>query len=200
MQIEENMTADPYRIKKPGDLYLMLSPEGKIKMISAGDIMHDNFREFIYDAVYYTQKRGNAPYLNDRFLHYRFEDDKDVPYWKRGECDETYHQRVFDAIKDQNLKPYQDIRLYPAMYCYDNGLNPLFKENAQKELEKLPEYRQAVLKYSSFGESIDNTTRYRIETDKEHGIQKKTVPPKNPIPLQKKQFTRLQKKKGGLKM
>jgi len=199
MKIEDNMTADPYRIKKPGDLYLMLSPEGKIKMISAGDIMYNNFREFIHDAVYYAQKRGNAPYLNDCFLHYRFEDNKDVPYWKRGECDETYHQRVFDAIKDQNLKPYQDIRLYPAMYCYDNGLNPLFKENAQKELEKIPEYRQAVLKYSNFGESMDNTIHNRVKTNKEDGIQKKTPPSKNSI-SPKKQFTRLQKKKGGLKM
>ena len=166
MKTENNNKVDPYRIRKPGDLYMMLSPEGKIRSVAAGDIMYNNFREFTQDAVYYTQKGRNAPYLNDFFLHYRFADDKDVPYWKSGGNDEEYHQRVFDTIKDQGLKPHQAIRLYPAMYCYDNGLNPLLQENSQKELEKQPAYQSAVLRYSNFGERMDYPTYHGIETDK----------------------------------
>ena len=166
MKTEDNKV-DADRIKKPGDLYMALSPEGKVRSIAAGDLMYENFREFTQDAVYYTQKgRGDAPYLNDFYLHYRFPDDKDVPYWKSGGNDEEYHQRVFDTIKDQGLKPYQTIRLYAAMYCYDNGLNPLLQENSQNELEKQPAYQSAVLRYSNFGERTEHQTYHGIETDK----------------------------------
>ena len=166
MKTQENKNFDPYRIIKPGDLYMMLSPEGKVKSVMEGDIMYENFHEFIYDAVYYLQKGRDAPYLNDFFLHYRFKESRDVPYWKRGDSDEAHHQRVFDTIKDQGLKPHQAIRLYPAMYCYENGLNPLFQENSQKELEKQPAYQHAVLRYSNFGERMDYPTYHGIETDK----------------------------------
>ena len=68
MKTQENKNFDPYRIIKPGDLYMMLSPEGKVKSVMEGDIMYENFHEFIYDAVYYLQKGRDAPYLNFSFI------------------------------------------------------------------------------------------------------------------------------------
>lgn len=159
------MKNDPYRIQKPGDLYMVISPEGKIRSIAAGNMMYDNFREFSQDAVYYAKKKG-ATCQNDFHLHYRFKDDNDVPYWQRGENDAGYHQRVMDTIKEQGLKPYRTLRLYHAMYCFDNNLNPLLPQNSQKELEKRADYQHAMLMYSPIDRSSKSLSYQGIHTDK----------------------------------
>lgn len=158
----------PGRSIKPGDIYMMLSPEGKIRAVEVGNMMYDNFQEFMQDAVYYTKNNGDAPYPNDFLLHYRCKDSKELPHYKFGsnESEEQYHQRIFDTIKDQGLQPYQTIRLYTAMYCYENGLNPLLPQYSAAELRQQPAYNSAEIRYSGYGERTDDSTYHAIETDK----------------------------------
>ena len=62
--------------REPGDVYMMLSPEGEIRVISTSDIIYKRFTDFVNDGAFYALRDRNPSYENDFFVQYRFPDSK----------------------------------------------------------------------------------------------------------------------------
>lgn len=131
---EENRTMNSGDRREPGDVYMMLSPEGKTQAVSANGRYYKNFGHFINHCTEIILKDWLTPYPNSFFVHYRFADPDRV--WKPYENIPMFPRKLSDAIKEQGLKPLNTCRLYPAIYCYQNGLDPLLPENSEQELKK----------------------------------------------------------------
>lgn len=131
---EENRTMNSGDRREPGDVYMMLSPEGKTQAVSANGRYYKNFGHFINHCTEIILKDWLTPYPNSFFVHYRFADPDRV--WKPYENIPMFPRKLSDAIKEQGLKPLDTCRLYPAIYCYQNGLDPLLPENSEQELKK----------------------------------------------------------------
>ena len=135
---EENRTMNPGDRREPGDVYMMLSPTGAVRDISIDDCLYKSFGDFLNEYAYYAVKDIRSPHTNGFFVHYRFDDPTCIPTWNEEEEPlQVYYKRLETAIKEQGLKPLNICRLYPAIYCYQNGLDPLALENSQQALNKL---------------------------------------------------------------
>ena len=152
--------------REPGDVYMILSPGGKVKVISTVDIIYKRFTEFADDGAYYALRERKLSCENDFFVHYRFSDKKRIPAWEAGEGTRQYSGKLQEAIRKLGLKPVHIVRLYPAMYCYTRGLEPLAPENAPELLARKSEYQIAVMRYSGFGAATGQHDYTGIETDR----------------------------------
>ena len=161
---EENRTMNSGDRREPGDVYMMLSPEGKTQAVSANGRYYKNFGHFINHCTEIILKDWLTPYPNSFFVHYRFADPDRV--WKPYENIPMFPRKLSDAIKEQGLKPLNTCRLYPAIYCYQNGLDPLLPENSEQELKKNSDYRRAVSRYSDREQLLGINTYTGIETDR----------------------------------
>ena len=85
-----------------------------------------------------------TPHPNSFFVHYRFT----APDGKHYENILMFPHKLRDAIKEQGLKPLNTCRLYPAIYCYQNGLDPLVPENSQQVLRQSTDYQFTAFSYS----------------------------------------------------
>lgn len=148
------------------DVYMILSPEGRIKVISTVDLIYQRFTEFVNDGAYYALRNCKPSCENDFFVHYRFPDQKRIPTWEAQETTQKYFGKLQEAIRKLGLKPVNTVRLYPAMYCYSRGLEPLAPENAQKQLARKQEYQIAAMRYSGFGAATRQHDYTGIETDR----------------------------------
>lgn len=160
---EENRTMNPGDRREPGDVYMVLSPEGKTQTISANGRYYKNFGHFVKHYTEVTLHDWLTPYPNSFFVHYRFADPDRV--WKPYENISMFPRKLWDAIKEQGLKPLKICRLYPAIYCYQNGLDPLLPENSHEALNKSMAYQSAVWRYSGLERSREQTYT-GIETDR----------------------------------
>lgn len=161
---EENRTMNSGDRREPGDVYMMLSPEGKTQAVSANGRYYKNFGHFINHCTEIILKDWLTPYPNSFFVHYRFADPDRV--WKPYENIPMFPRKLSDAIKEQGLKPLNTCRLYPAIYCYQNGLDPLLPENSEQELKKNSDYRRAVSRYFDREQLLGINTYTGIETDR----------------------------------
>ena len=125
--------------REPGDVYMMLSPEGKAQEIAANDMFYKNFGHFINHCTEAMIHDWLTPYPNSFFVHYRFADPDRI--WKPFENISIFPRKLWDAVKEQGLKPLNTCRLYPAIYCYQNGLDPLAPENSQQALRQSTDYQ-----------------------------------------------------------
>ena len=132
--------------REPGDVYMILSPGGKVKVISAVDLIYQRFTEFVDDGAYYALRDRKLSCENDFFVHYRFPDQKRIPTWEAQETTQKYFGKLQEAIWKLGLKPVNTVRLYPAMYCYTRGLEPLAPENAPELLARKQEYQIAAMR------------------------------------------------------
>lgn len=160
---EENRTMNPGEKREPGDVYMVLSPEGKAQAVSTNDLLYKDFGQFVYDCTYYMFKNWIAPYPNSFFVHYHF--DEPARVWDPYENISMFPRKLMDAVKEQGLKPLKICRLYPVMYCYQNGLDPLRPENSHEALNKSMAYQSAVWRYSGLERSREQTYT-GIETDR----------------------------------
>lgn len=159
---KENGNMYPGEKQEPGDVYMMLSPEGTTQAVSANGRFYKNFGQFIHDCTYHMLKDWIAPYPNSFFVHYRFDDPSRI--WEPYENISMFPRKLLDAVEEQGLKPVEIRRLYPAMYCYQNGLDPLLPENSPEALNKSMAYRLTLLRYSGLERSREKTYT-GIETD-----------------------------------
>lgn len=53
--------------REPGDVYMILSPEGKVKVISTVDLIYKRFTDFVNDGAFYALRDHKPPYTNDFF-------------------------------------------------------------------------------------------------------------------------------------
>ncbi len=160
---EENRTMNPGDRWVPGDVYMMLSPEGKTQAVAANDRFYKNFGHFINHCTEAMIQDWLMPYPNSFFVHYRFADPGRV--WKPYENISMFPRKLRDAIKEQGLKPLNTCRLYPAIYCCQNGLDPLLPENSHEALNKSKTYQSAAWRYSGLERGSEKTYT-GIETDR----------------------------------
>lgn len=137
--------------REPGDVYMVLSPEGKTQTVSANGRYYKNFGHFVKHYTEVMLHDWLTPYPNSFFVHYRFADPDRV--WKPYENISMFPRKLWNAIKEQGLKPLNICRLYPAIYCYQNGLDPLLPENSHEALNKSMAYQSAVWRYSGLERS-----------------------------------------------
>ena len=167
MKTDENNRITPGDRWEPGDVYMMLSPAGMARDISIDDRLYKSFGHFVQDYTYSTLEELNPPYANSFFVHYRFNDPGQIPAWREAaEPLQAYRLRLEAAIRKQGLKPVNTLRLYPAIYCYRKGLDPLRPENSERELGQMPDYRRAVSRYSGREQLLGINTYTGIETDR----------------------------------
>lgn len=152
--------------REPGDVYMMLSPEGEIRVISTSDIIYKRFTDFVNDGAFYALRDRNPSYENDFFVQYRFPDSKRIPAWEAGEGTQRYFGKLQEAVRELGLKPVNTARLYPAMYCYTRGLDALAPENAPERLAQDHGYQVAAMCYSGFGAATGQHNYTGIETDR----------------------------------
>ena len=160
---EENRTMNPGDRREPGDVYMVLSPEGKTQTVSANGRYYKNFGHFVKHYTEVMLHDWLTPYPNSFFVHYRFADPDRV--WKPYENISMFPRKLWNAIKEQGLKPLNICRLYPAIYCYQNGLDPLLPENSHEALNKSMAYQSAVWRYSGLERSREQIYT-GIETDR----------------------------------
>lgn len=77
---EENRTMNPGDRREPGDVYMVLSPEGKTQTVSANGRYYKNFGHFVKHYTEVMLHDWLTPYPNSFFVHYRFADPDRV--WK----------------------------------------------------------------------------------------------------------------------
>lgn len=152
--------------REPGDVYMMLSPEGEIMVISTSDLIYKRFTEFVNDGAFYALRDHKPPYANDFFVQYRFPNQKRIPAWEAGEGTQKYFGKLQEAVRELGLKPVNTTRLYQAMYCYTRGLEPLAPENALERLAQDHRYQIAAMRYSDFGAATGQHNYTGIETDR----------------------------------
>ena len=146
-----------------GATYMVLSPEGKTQTVSANGRYYKNFGHFVKHYTEVMLHDWLTPYPNSFFVHYRFADPDRV--WKPYENISMFPRKLWNAIKEQGLKPLNICRLYPAIYCYQNGLDPLLPENSHEALNKSMAYQSAVWRYSGLERSREQIYT-GIETDR----------------------------------
>lgn len=163
MDKNENNGTVPDDRRKPGDVYIMLSTEGKIQAISVNDTFYKRFGDFVNDCAYYTLKDMAPPYGNSFLVQYRFYDPDEIP---AGNPYFHGYSRLLDtAIKEENLKPENTLRLHAVMYCHQNGLNPLLPENSEQALKRLADYNLATFRYCGMG-NLATKACTGIQTDR----------------------------------
>lgn len=166
MKTNENNTILSGDRRVPGDVYMMLSPEGQVREISTEDFLYKCFGDFLNDYAYYTLREMKPPYINCFFVHYRFHDSGQIPDQEVGESNEAFGEYLLSIIKKLGLKPVNTCRFYPFLYCYQKSLDPLLPENSEQALKKTADYQRAALYYSDFG-VFGGTKVYKgIETDR----------------------------------
>lgn len=163
---ENNLSPVIDERRKPGDVYMILSPEGKVKVISTVDLIYKRFTDFINDGAFYALRDHKPPYMNDFFVQYHFPDPKMIPSWDADADTNRYFNKLQTAILELGLKPVNTARLYPAMYCYTRSLEPLAPENTPEWLDQNPEYHLTTLCYSGFKSNIRLKGYTGIETDR----------------------------------
>lgn len=147
----ENRTMPPGDRWEPGDIYMMLSPTGTVQDISIDDRLYKSFGDFLNEYARYAVENARPPHTNDFLVHYRFDEPTGIPAWNEEEEPlQVYYKRLETVIQEQRLKPLNTCRLYPAMYCYQNGLDPLLPENSLRELKKSQNYQFAASQYSGY--------------------------------------------------
>lgn len=127
--------------REPGDVYMLLSPEGEVKVISTSDLIYKRFTDFVNDGAFYALRDRNPSYENDFFVQYRFPDSKRIPAWEAGEGTQRYFGKLQEAVRELGLKPVNTARLYPAMYCYTQGLEPLAPEMRRNGWRRIMDIR-----------------------------------------------------------
>ena len=160
---EENRNMDPGESRKPGDVYMILTPEGRPQLISTKDTAFHRFDTFLNDYAKFVGTDLTSP--NSFIVCYRFDDPAKIPAWKPGEDLREYYPRLDAAIRELGLKPADIRRLYPLLYCQEKGLDPLRLENSQEALSKSMTYQLAALHYSGLERSRENTYT-GIQTDR----------------------------------
>ena len=136
--------------RESGDMYFLLSPQGKVKMASKDDSIYDNLAEFINDCAYYTFRDNKPPYSNDFILHYRLDD--------------TVRSNQIISSERGDIKPEKVYRLFPALYCFENNLAISSLDKPEEIWLENKKYQMAALRYSKMGER--GITYHGIETDK----------------------------------
>lgn len=152
--------------REPGDVYMILSPEEKVKVISTSDLIYKRFTEFVNDGAFYALRDRKPPYANDFFVQYRFPDRNAIPQWEAKETTQHYFDKLQEAVRELGLKPINTARLYPAMYCYVQGLDPLAPENAPERLAQDHGYQIAAMRYSDSGAATEQNNYTGIETNR----------------------------------
>lgn len=147
-------------------MYMILSPEGKVKVISTVDLIYKRFTDFVNDGAFYALRDRKPSCENDFFVQYRFPDSKRIPAWEDGEGTQQYFGKLQEAVRELGLKPINTARLYPAMYCYTQGLEPLAPENTPERLAQDHGYQIAAMRYSDFGAAAGQHNYTGIETDR----------------------------------
>ena len=143
---EENRTMNSGDRREPGDVYMMLSPEGKTQAVSANGRYYKNFGHFINHCTEIILKDWLTPYPNSFFVHYRFADPDRV--WKPYENIPMFPRKLSDAIKEQGLKPLDTCRLYPAKLLSERPRSVVagkFRAGIEKKFElsagRIPVFR-----------------------------------------------------------
>lgn len=166
MKTSEKNLIIPDDRREPGDVYMILSPEGKVMVISTVDLIYKRFTDFVNDGAFYALRDHKPPYMNNFFVQYRFPDPKMIPSWDAGADTDRYFNKLQTAIRELGLEPMKTARLYPAMYCYTRSLEPLAPENAPERLAQEHGYQIAAVRYSDFGAATGQNNYTGIETDR----------------------------------
>lgn len=159
-----NRNVSPGNQREPGDVYMMLSTEGKIQAVSVNDLLYNRFEDFINDCAYYMGKDMIPPYGNSFFVQYRFNDPGKIP--TENPNFHGYQPKLDAAIREQGLKPVNTLRLYPVMYCYEKNLNPMLPENSEQALKKSTDYQFYTLRHANYGLRTGEKTYTGIQTDR----------------------------------
>lgn len=146
--------------REPGDVYMMLTPEGQVQAVSVNDLLYKNFDQFVNDCAYYMLNDWKEPYPNSFFVHYRFEDPTRI--WSPNENIAMFPNKLLRAVRDEKLRPLQTCRLYPVLYC-------LQKHHDLRNISNIinsPDYRYTVNHYAGWELRGQIRSYTGIQTDK----------------------------------
>lgn len=156
---ENSSRIQPEESLHPGDVFMMLAPDGKVQVASANGRFFKNFEHFTRHCATALLNQMRPPYGNSFFVHWRFENPASV--WADYENISVYPRRLLEAIRDQGLRPRATRRLYPLLYGIQKGCDT----RQMADLYDNPDYLDRVRLYEG-SNAEERPLSYRgIETD-----------------------------------
>lgn len=143
----------------PGDVFMMLAPDGKVQVASANGRFFKNFEHFTRHCATALLNQMRPPYGNSFFVHWRFENPASV--WAGNENISIYPRRLLQAVRDQGLRPRATRRLYPLLYGIQKGCDT----RQMADLYDNPDYLELVRLYEGFNVEERPLSYRGIETD-----------------------------------
>ncbi|WP_300721508.1 DUF6047 family protein [uncultured Alistipes sp.] len=156
---ENSSRIQPEESLHPGDVFMMLAPDGKVQVASANGRFFKNFEHFTRHCATALLNQMRPPYGNSFFVHWRFENPASV--WADYENISVYPRRLLQAVRDQGLRPRATRRLYPLLYGIQKGCDT----RQMADLYDNPDYLDRVCLYEG-SNAEERPLSYRgIETD-----------------------------------
>lgn len=145
--------------RHPGDVFMMLAPDGKVQVASANGRFFKNFEHFMFHCATALLNQMRPPYGNSFFVHWRIDNPASV--WADYENISVYPRRLLEAIRDQGLQPRATKRLYPLLYGIQRGCDA----GQIPDLYDSSDYQERVRLYEG-SNAEERPLSYRgIETD-----------------------------------